>query len=99
MGAEYMLQAADTGGAQLWRYTGSGTDWSWTEVAARAQIDTLDANVRTTSFETAGLKGATKMSYQIRALDASGNPLGDSYVLVLDTANTGLVFDIFNHRQ
>lgn len=97
VGAEYLLQG-DTSGAKLLRYTGSGTDWSWTEVAASAQIDALDANVRTTSFETAGLGGATKLNYQIRALDAPGNPLGDSYVLVLDIANTGLVFDIFNHR-
>ncbi len=98
IGAEYMLHG-DTSGAQLLRYTGSGADWSWKEVSARAQLDALDAHVWTANFDTAGLGGAGKMSYQIRALDASGNPLGDSYVLILDTANTGLVFDIFNHRQ
>ena len=98
IGAEYMLQG-DASGAQLLRYTGSGADWSWKEVSARAQLDALDAHVWTASFDTAGLGGAGKMSYQIRALDASGDPLGDSYVLILDTANTGLVFDIFNHRQ
>jgi hypothetical protein len=98
VGAEYLLQG-DSSGAQLWRYTGSGTNWSWTEVAANARIDALDANVRTASLETAGLGGASKLHYQIRALDAWGNPLGDSSVLILDVANTGLVFDMFNHPQ
>jgi hypothetical protein len=39
--AEYMLQG-DTGGARLWQYTGSGTDWTWTEVQANAELDALD---------------------------------------------------------
>jgi hypothetical protein len=99
LGAEYMLQD-DSSGAQLWRYTGSGTDWSWTEVAANAQLDALHANVRAASFDTAGLGGTTReLNYQIRALDASGDPLGDSYVFPLSLTNTGLVFDILNHLQ
>ncbi len=96
VGAEYLLQG-DSSGAALSHYTGSGTDWSWKEVSAAAQWNALDANVRTASFDTAGLGGATKLNYQIRALDASGNSLGDSYVLILDVANTALAFDIFNH--
>jgi hypothetical protein len=96
LGAEYMLQG-QAGGAQLWRYTGSGTNWSWTEVAADAELDALDGNVLAASFDTAGLGGRKALNYQIRALDASGDRLGDSYVLPLSVSNTGLVFDILNH--
>jgi hypothetical protein len=98
LGAEYLLQG-DAAGARLRRYTGSGTDWSWTEVAANAELDALDGGVRAASFDTAGLGGARKLNYQIRALDASWSPLGDSYVLPLSVANTGLVFDILNHPE
>jgi hypothetical protein len=62
-------------------------------------LDALDANVRAASFDTAGLGGGRTLNYQIRALDASGNPLGDSYVLPLSITNTGLVFDVLNHPQ
>jgi hypothetical protein len=98
LGAEYLLQG-DAAGARLRRYTGSGTDWSWTEVAANAELDALDGGVRAASFDTAGLGGARTLNYQIRALDASWSPLGDSYVLPLSVANTGLVFDILNHPE
>lgn len=96
VGAEYMFQG-DAGGAQLWQYTGSGTDWSWAEVEANAELDFLDANVRAASFDTTGIGGARILNYQIRGLDAAGDSLGDSYVFPLSIANTGLVFDIFNH--
>jgi hypothetical protein len=97
LGAEYLLQGDASGG--LFRYTGSGTDWSWTEVAANAELNAPDANLRVASFDTAGLAGTKTLNYQIRALDASGNPLGDSYVLPLSVTNTGLVFDILDHPQ
>jgi hypothetical protein len=83
----------------LWRYTGSGTNWSWTEVAANAELETLDQDVRAASFDSAGLGGTRTLNYQIRALDAPGNPQGDSYVLPLSVTNTGLLFDILNHPQ
>jgi len=98
VGAEYMLQS-NSNGVELWRYIGTGADWSWNEVPANAELDTLDPNVYAASFDTAGLGGTKTLSYQIRALDSSGNPLGDSYVLPFSLTNTGLVFDIFNHPQ
>jgi hypothetical protein len=98
LGAEYLLQGEGEG-AQLWRYAGSGTDWSWTEVAANAKLDSLDTDVRAVSFDTTGLGGAKTLNYQIRALDDSGKPLGDSYVLPLTVTNTGMVFDILNRPQ
>jgi spherulation-specific family 4 protein len=98
VGAEYLLQGNATE-VHLSRYTGSGTDWSWTDVSAHAQLDSLGANVRTASFDTAGLGGMKTLNYQIRVLDASGNPLGDSYVLPLSLTNTGFVFDVLNHPQ
>jgi len=97
VGAEYLLQG-DAGGARLWSYTGSGTDWSWTEVEANAELDPLGGNIRAASFDTAGLARPWALNYQIRALNAMGNTLGDSYVLPLSLTNTGLVFDILNHR-
>jgi hypothetical protein len=96
VGAEYLLQG-NAGGARLLHYTGSGTDWSWTEVAANAEQDALGTDVRAASFDTAAIGDTSALNYQIRVLDASGNPLGDSYVLPLSVSNTGLVFDILNH--
>ena len=98
VGAEYLFQGS-AGGARLWRYTGSGTDWSWTEVEANAELDALDTNVHAASFDTRGVGSSRILNYQIRALNPSGNPLGDSYVLPLSLTNTGLVFDILNHPE
>ena len=98
VGAEYLLQGKGEQ-AQLLRYTGSGTDWSWTQVAANAKLDPLHTDVHAVSFDTAGLGGAKTLNYQIRALDDSGKPLGDSYVLPLTITSTGMVFDILNHPQ
>ena len=96
VGAEYLLQGS-TSGARLWRYTGSGSDWSWTEIEANAELDDLDGTVRAASFDTAALGGARVLNYEIRALDSSGKPIGDSYVLPLSIANTGMLFDVLNH--
>lgn len=98
LGGDYLLRCG-SGRAQLFRYTGSGINWSWAAVPANARFDSLDATVLTVSFETAGLGGTKNLNYQIRALDAYGRPLGDSYVLTLGVTNTGMVFDIFNHPQ
>ena len=98
VGAEYRFET-DGGTAHLWRYAGTGTDWSWTEVAANAELDLLDPSVQAASFETAGLGGTKALNFQIRALNAAGHPIYDSYVLPLSLSNTGLVFDITNHPQ
>jgi len=39
------------------------------------------------------------LNYQIRALNAAGQSIYDSYILPLSLNNTGLVFDITNHEQ
>jgi Spherulation-specific family 4 len=98
VGGEYLLQC-DSGHAQLFRYTGSGIDWSWAAVPANAKFDSLEGPVLTASFDTSGLAGTKNLNYQIRAFDVSGQTLGDSYVLTLGVTNTGMVFDILNHRQ
>jgi hypothetical protein len=98
VGGEYLLQC-DFGRAELFRYTGSGINWSWAAVPAHASFDSLDTTVLTASFDAARLGGTKNLNYQIRALDASRQPLGDSYVLTLGVTNTGMVFDILNHPQ
>ena len=98
VGAEFMFET-EGGTASLWQYAGTGTDWNWTEVAANAALDVLDPAVQAASFDTAALGGAKALNYQIRALNAAGNPTYDSYVLPLSLSNTGLVFDITNHPQ
>jgi Spherulation-specific family 4 len=98
VGAEYMFES-ENGAARLWQYAGTGTDWSWTEVAADAAFDTLDPGVQAASFDTKGLGGTKVLSFQIRALDPAGHTIGDSYVLPLSANNTALVFDITNHPQ
>jgi hypothetical protein len=98
VGAEYMFES-EGGTARLWQYAGTGTDWKWTEVAANAALDVLDPAVQAASFDTAALGGTKALNFQIRALDAAGHPIYDSYVLPLSLSNTGLVFDITNHPQ
>ena len=97
VGAEYMFET-DGGTGHLLRYAGTGTDWNWTEVAANADLEPLDPSVQIASFETTGLGGTQALNFQIRALDAAGHPVYDSYVLPLSLSNTGLVFDITNHK-
>jgi hypothetical protein len=98
VGAEYMFGTAD-GAARLWRYTGTGANWSWMEVAADAAFDILHPGVMAASFDTAALGGTKSMNYLIRALDAAGHSTYDSYVLPLSLNNTGLIFDITNHPR
>ncbi|MGD0161007.1 MAG: spherulation-specific family 4 protein [Candidatus Sulfotelmatobacter sp.] len=98
VGAEYMF-ANDGSTGRLWQYTGTGADWSWKEIAAHAALDPLDPGVQAASFDTASLGGTKALNFQIRALDADGHPIYDSYVLPVSLGNTGLVFDITNHLQ
>jgi hypothetical protein len=98
VGAEYMFEA-EGGTSHLLRYAGTGTDWNWAEVPANAILDALDPDVQAASFDTAGLGVTKALNFQIRALDAAGNPTYDSYVLPLSLNNTGLVFDLTNHPQ
>jgi hypothetical protein len=98
VGAEFMFET-DGSTARLWRYMGTGTDWNWAKVAADAAFDTVDTEVQVASFDTVRLGGAKALNYQIRALNAAGQPTYDSYVLPLSLNNTGLVFDITNHPQ
>jgi hypothetical protein len=97
VGAEYMFETED-GASNLWQYTGTGTDWSWKKVDAHAALDLLGPGVQVASFDTAGLGGKKALNFQIRALNAAGHPIYDSYVLPLSLSNTGLVFDITNHK-
>jgi hypothetical protein len=97
VGAEYMFDTED-GTPSLWQFTGTGTDWNWKKVAAHAALDFLDPGVQVASFDTAGLGGKKVVNYQIRELNAAGHPIYDSYVLPLSLNNTGLVFDITNHK-
>ncbi|HWZ51146.1 MAG TPA: spherulation-specific family 4 protein [Granulicella sp.] len=99
LGAEYMVQAASTGPTHVYRYTGSGTDWSWTEIAANAQTAFPDPGTNLVMFDRAALSGATSLNYQIESLDASYNLLYPSYVLPLSLTNTGFVYDLLNHPQ
>jgi hypothetical protein len=100
VGAEYLFET-ENGTAHLLRYTGTGTDWNWTEVAADAAFDLLEPGVQAASFDTVALGGTKALNLQIRALNAGGSSSGssnyDSYVLPLSLNNTGMVFDITNH--
>jgi hypothetical protein len=99
IGAEILFEGTAGGAAQLWRYTGSGTDWNWTPLAANAEIDFPDPGINLAIFDTAALGVTKAVNYQIRALDANYNALYTSYTLPLSLNNTGLVFDIMDHPQ
>jgi hypothetical protein len=99
IGAEYYLDitGGNSGPAHLFRYAGNGTNWSWTEVPANAQIAFPDAGVNLATFDTKALGGTKALNYQIRTLDAGHNPLSTSYVEPFSTNNTGMLFDLTNH--
>ncbi len=98
VGAEYLFEA-EGDAVHLLKYSGTGTDWNWKEVAANVALDSLDTGIQSVSFDTASLASPKPLNYQIRALDAADRPAYDSYVLPLSLDNTGLVFDITNHSE
>ena len=97
VGAEYMLESSSFGVAKLYRYTGSGSDWSWTEVAADAEATFSDPGTNYIGFNTAALNGAARLTFQIRSLDGGYNRLYTSYQIPLELNNTGFVQDIISH--
>jgi len=99
VGSEYMAQGSASGDAHVYRYTGSGSDWTWTEVAANAQTVFPDPGVNLVMFDRAALGAATSLNYQIESLDANYNLLYPSYVIPLSLNNTGFVYDILDHPQ
>jgi hypothetical protein len=97
VGADYMFES-DEGTTSLLQYTGTGTDWNWKKIAAHAALDLLGPGVQVASFDTKGLGSTRALNFQIRALNAAGHPIYDSYVWPLSLSNTGMVFDIANHK-
>ncbi|HXY48832.1 MAG TPA: spherulation-specific family 4 protein [Terriglobales bacterium] len=99
VGAEYMLEGSASSGAQLYRYTGSGTNWSWKKVSANAQIVFPDPGINLVLFDQAAMGSPAALNYQIQSLDAAYNLLYSSYTYPLSLTNTGMVLDIMNHAQ
>jgi hypothetical protein len=100
VGAEYLLEASSLGVAKLYKYSGSGADWTWTEImTAKAQIAFPDAGVNLTSFDADALGGANGLIYQIRSLDQNYHPLFTSSGIPLSLNNPGFVQDMLNHVQ
>jgi len=98
VGAEYMFEGSATA-AQLYRYTGSGTNWSWKTVSANTQIAFPDPGTNLVMFDQAGIGSPAALNYQIQSEDSNYNLLYNSYVYPLSLTNTGTVFDIMNHLQ
>lgn len=99
VGADYLFEGSSPANAHLYRYAGSGTDWTWSEVPANAQINFPDAGINLVSFDQAGLGGSTALNYQIRSLDQNYNLLYTSYPIPVSLNNTGFVYDLLNHPQ
>jgi hypothetical protein len=99
IGAEYMFEGSSLAAAQLYRYTGSGTDWSWKAVSANAQITFPDPGTNLVLFDQRGIGSPAALNYQIQSLDTNYNLLYSSYTYPLSLNNTGMVFDIMNHLQ
>ena len=98
IGAEYMFEGSSLT-AQLYKYTGSGTNWSWKAVSANSQIAFPDSGINLVMFDQTGIRSPNALNYQIQSLDANYNVLYTSYTYPLTLANTGMVFDIMNHAQ
>jgi len=98
IGAEYMFEGSSTA-AQLYKYTGSGTNWSWKAVSANTQITFPDPGTNLAMFDQTGIGSPAALNYQIQSEDANYNLLYNSSVHPLSLTNTGMVFDIMNHLQ
>jgi len=85
--------------AQLYKYTGSGTNWSWRAVSANTQIAFPDPGTNLVTFDQAGIGSPTALNYQIQSEGSNYGLLYNSYVYPLSLTNTGMVFDIMNHLQ
>ena len=95
-----MLETSYLGVAKLYRYSGSGLDWTWTEVpAAEAEATFSNPGTNFVSFNLSELNGATRLAYQVRTLDQNYNRLNTSYSIPLAVNNTGFVQDLFNNLQ
>ena len=99
VGAEYMFEGSSVGTAQLYKYTGSGTNWSWKAVSANTQIVFPDPGINLVMFDQTGIGSPAALNYQIQSLDANYNLLYSSYSYPLSLNNTGMVLDIMNHAQ
>jgi Spherulation-specific family 4 len=97
IGADYLIQAAADGSAQLLRYTGSGSDWTWVEVSAHAAITLLDGGVNLIELDKNALGVTRALNYQIRSLDQHGTALFTSALVPSSLDDTAYVFDIDNH--
>jgi len=97
VGADFYLDGTAAGAAHLFRYAGTGTNWSWTEVPANAQIAFPEMNVNLAMLDTKALGGTKALTYQIRTLDANNNQLSTSYAEPFSVNNTGMLFDLTNH--
>jgi hypothetical protein len=97
VGAEYMVQASSSGETHLYRYAGSGLDWTWTEVSGNAQTAFPDPGINLVMIDRAVLGTTTSLNYQIESLDSVYNLLYAGYVIPLSLNNTGFVYDILNH--
>lgn len=97
IGAEYMFEGSQSGAAQLYRYSGSGTNWSWKAVSANTQITFPDPGTNLVVFDQSGINTPAALNYQIQSLDSGYNLLYSSYTYPLTLGNTQMVFDIVNH--
>jgi len=97
LGAEFLLENNALGDTHLYGYTGSGTEWSWTEVQANVQSSHPDTNVNLVMIDRTSVDPSSAMNYQIRSLDQNYSALYTTGVLPLSLNNTGLVFDILDH--
>jgi Spherulation-specific family 4 len=100
VGADYLLETSYLGIAKLYRYTGSGTEWSWTQITtANAKATFPDQGVNLVSFDLSAIGDVSALTYQIRSSDQNYNQLYTSYAIPLSLNNTGFVQDTLNHFQ
>lgn len=93
---DYLLTVSSSH-ADLYHYSGSGSDWKWTKVHTDIRKFIPSSHVHTVELDSAALNGAHSLQYQIRALNSSSHPLGSSGVWPLSLTNTQYVFDLSNH--
>jgi hypothetical protein len=98
IGAEYMFEGSPTT-AQLYKYNGSGTNWSWKAVSANTQLTFPDPGNNLLVFDQSGIGTPAALNYQIQSLDSGYNLLYTSYSYPLTLGNGQMVFDIMNHLQ
>lgn len=75
VGAEFLIEVSGTGSASMLRYTGSGTDWTWTPLPVTVRVVAPEPGIDVLLFDPEPLGNAKTVKLQSLTVDGGWNPL------------------------